>query len=156
MTSDAARNSSFGRQELSGTDKRFITRLCTVGICPTSQNDAVYLMNELPPDAHRNDCAPRRLLKALREAGSERKLSRQLGVNILYISQYFREGIEPTDQTENGRAVRVKMFLPKRKRKPRVIKPKPEQLTPEWFDGLRASAVKAMAKETRKALKVTR
>jgi hypothetical protein len=113
-------------------------------------------MSELPPNAHRNDCAPRRLLAALKDAGSERALSRRLGVNILYVSQLLRKGIEPTDQTEKGREIRVKLFLPKRKRKPRVMKPKPEPLTPEWWDGLRSKAVKAMARNTRKALKVTR
>lgn len=75
-------------------------------------------MKQMPLNDTRNDCAPPRLLKALAAAGSERALSRVLGVNILYVSQLLRRGIEPTDQTEKGREVRVKLFLPKRKRKP--------------------------------------
>jgi len=107
----------------------------------------------MPVNAHRNDCtktAPKRLLAALEDAGSERELSRRLGVNILYISQFLRKGVEPTDQTEKGRETRAKLFLPKRKRKPRV--PKPE----EWQGQKRIrNKINRMKRETQKALKVS-
>jgi hypothetical protein len=66
---------------------------------------------------------PARLIAAIQEAGSARKFAKQQGINILYVSQLLRDGIEPTDKTEKGRDVRVKLFLPRRKRKPRVTKP---------------------------------
>lgn len=83
-------------------------------------------MNDIPLNAHRN--VPAKLALALQEAGSERELSRRLGVNILYISQLLKDGIEPTDQTEKGRAVRVKLFLPKRKQKVKDPKPVDEEV----------------------------
>lgn len=93
-----------------------------------------------------------RVVKQYNEKGGfQRKLARRLDVNDLYIHNLLINGIEPTDQTANGRALRVKLFLPKRKRKPR--QPKPE----EWLGQKEVSkAVRSMVEKTRKALKVTR
>jgi len=102
-------------------------------------------MSEMPVNAHRNDfpeCTPKRLIKALCDAGSERELSRRLGVNILYVSQLLRKGIEPTDQTEKGRETRAKMFLPKRKRKMTARKPQ----------AALSKQIRSMARETADAV----
>lgn len=96
---------------------------------------------------------PPRLIKAIQRAGSERKFSKERGVNILYVSQLLKDGIEPTDKTEKGQAARVKLFLPRKKPKPQVVKTKPVPLTQEWWDELRKREIKAMAKETRESFK---
>ena len=41
------------------------------------------------------------------------------GVNHFYVSQLVRRGIEPDDKTENQQEVRVKLFLRRKKPKPR-------------------------------------
>jgi hypothetical protein len=109
-------------------------------------------MNKVPVFDHRNDfhkAAPKRLIKALEQAGSERKLSRILGVNILYVSQLLRSGIEPTDKTEKGRETRVKLYLTKRKKQIRVAKPE------EWCGQKQVKkAIRGMVKATKNALKV--
>ncbi len=88
--------------------------------------------------------APRRLIKAVQAAGSERKFSKARGVNILYVSQLLRKGIEPTDKTEKGRQMRVKLFLPARKKHP----PKPRKpLTPMQ------QKIEEMRQKTREALR---
>jgi len=95
---------------------------------------------------------PKKLVSALHKADwNRRALARQLGVNVFYINQMVNDGIEPTDQTENGRAVRVAIFLKAYKPKPHVKKepkPKPEQLSPEWWDQLRSKAVRSMVRRT--------
>jgi hypothetical protein len=96
--------------------------------------------------------APRKLISAIQKAGSERKFAKEQGVNILYVSQLLRDGIEPTDRTEKGRAARVKLFLPRKKPKPRQSQPKPDPVSSEWWDALRNCAVRAMAKRTRQAV----
>ena len=102
----------------------------------------------MPADDHRNDFpenAPRRLIEALQEAGGVRKLSRRLGVNIFYISQLLHKGIEPTDQTEKGRETRAKLFLPKRKPKPKISRPE------EWPGQKQVKkAIRRMVKQTNK------
>ena len=67
--------------------------------------------------------APRRLINAVIQAGSERMFARKCDIDHHYISQLLHAGIEPTDQTERGRDIRVMLFLPRRKRKAREIKP---------------------------------
>ena len=49
-----------------------------------------------------------------------RVLEQKLEVNFKYLHRMIKQGIEPNDTTEKLRAVRVKMFLPARKRKPRA------------------------------------
>jgi hypothetical protein len=61
---------------------------------------------------------PHELIRALRAAGSTRKLEKQIGVNNFYICKLLNEGIEPTNPE-----IRVKLFLDK-PRKPRRLTPK--------------------------------
>ena len=97
---------------------------------------------------------PRGLVSDFHKAGwNRRELARRLGVNVFYINQLFNDGIEPTDGTENGQAIRVKLHLPKKKRKAREKPPHPDPLTLEWWDELRKRAVRAMAKRTRLSMK---
>lgn len=101
---------------------------------------------KMPVNAHRNDFpknVPEPLICALREAGSERALSRRLGVNISYVSQLLQRGIEPTSKTANGRKVRAKLFLPGRTYKK----------ADEHTKRIRRK-VNRMARETKKALEM--
>lgn len=50
----------------------------------------------------------------MHEHGSMRILAVKLGVNIKYLSDLLARGIEPTDKTVKGRAVREKLFLKNR------------------------------------------
>ena len=75
--------------------------------------------------------APPRLIKALRKAGSFHKLADELNINIKYVHELIRKGIEPTDRTEHGRETRARLYLPRRKRK--TSKPrKPPKVKPPW------------------------
>jgi hypothetical protein len=58
---------------------------------------------------------------------SDRQVARELGINQYYVSQLVRHGIEPTDKTITGQSVRMQLFLPRIKPKPRT--PKPEEWT---------------------------
>lgn len=49
-------------------------------------------------------------------------LAEQIGVNVGHLHKLIRRGIEPTDKTEKGQAARAAMFLPRHKRKTRVVK----------------------------------
>jgi hypothetical protein len=49
-------------------------------------------------------------------------LAEKIGVNVRYLQYMIKKGIEPNDTTEKLREVRVKMFLPARKRKPRAAR----------------------------------
>lgn len=63
---------------------------------------------------------PKRLVSEFHKAGwNERELARRRGVNILYVSQLIRHGIEPTDRTVKGQETRAKLYLPRLKPKPR-------------------------------------
>lgn len=89
--------------------------------------------------------APRRLVTALHKAGwNERELARQRKVNISYVSKLLRLGEEPTDRTEKGQEMRVKLFLPKRKPKPRIERAP----LPEWLVRVKKK-IAYMAKQTR-------
>lgn len=88
----------------------------------------------------------RRLIKALEEAGSERALSRKLDLNISYVSQLLKDGTEPTDKTEKGRAARVKLFLPRKKPKPRIVKERPAAPSQEWWERVAKQGVRVMVK----------
>lgn len=98
------------------------------------------------------DHAPKRLIKALQEAGSERKLAKKLDVNISYISNYLRRGIEPTDKTERGREIRAKLFLPRSKRRPYIKKDAPTPPSPEWWERVEKHSIRVMVRETRRAV----
>lgn len=58
-----------------------------------------------------------------------REIARRLGVNPRYVHDYLTNGIEPPDTTEQGRRVRVAMFLREHKPKPRG---KREEKPEEW------------------------
>lgn len=62
--------------------------------------------------------APRRLITAVRRAGSERKFALACGINQSYVSQLLHRGIEPGNPD-----IREKLFLPRRKRTHRAEKP---------------------------------
>lgn len=61
---------------------------------------------------------PKNLISAIDEIGSQRKFAKKVKINDSYVNRLLKHGIEPTDKTERGRVIRVKLFLPKRKFKP--------------------------------------
>lgn len=99
---------------------------------------------------------PRKLIKAFRAAAcNTRRLEKEIGVNNYFICKLLNEGIEPTDQTEKGRAARVKLFLKEYKPKPRVKrppKPHPDPLTSDWWSELRKRATSSMVRRTNDAV----
>lgn len=95
-------------------------------------------MNDFHPNT------PKKLITALTRVGSERKYAKAESINISYVSQLTRHGIEPTDKTANGRAIRMKLFLPCRKRKPSTKPP-----VPTWVRDIR-KRIATMAKDTRR------
>jgi len=92
-------------------------------------------MKKYRPKIHPNAC--RKLVRFFRQVKREtgqwniRETARRLDVNQKYVQENLIHGIEPTDATESGRAVRVKIFLKAYKPKPR--KPKAPDLRPEWL-----------------------
>lgn len=96
----------------------------------------------MKPTIHPN--TPPRLRAAFRRAKNMRGegykidvLAKQLGVNIYYLFQLIKKGIEPNDTTNKLQAVRVKMFLPRKKRRPskrKQTEPLPEHL--RWWRSL--------------------
>ena len=77
-----------------------------------------------------------------------KETGRRLGVNDKYLHDALR-GLEPTDKTENGQSIRMKLGYPKRKRKqcaPRIS-------IPDWLKPIRRG-IRAMSKNTRGALKI--
>lgn len=64
--------------------------------------------------------APKRLVAAFRKKASCQRLADDLEVNVQYVYRLLFDGIEPTDKTPTGQAVRVKLFLTKTIRKPRA------------------------------------
>lgn len=62
--------------------------------------------------------APTRLIDAVNRAGGVRKFASQIGINHSYVSQLLHHGIEPGNED-----IRVKLFLPRKKRKKREMKP---------------------------------
>lgn len=110
-------------------------------------------MKKYRPHIHPNAC--RKLVKFFRQVKREtgtwniRETARRLGVNQKYVQENLIHGIEPTDATESGRAVRVKIFLKERKPKPRVIKPK--VILPDWLMR-RKRAIRQLVKDTNDAV----
>lgn len=101
-------------------------------------------------NAHPN--APKKLIAALKQAGSERKYAKEKNINISYVSQLLKHGIEPTDRTANGRDIRVKLFLPKRKPKPRIAKERPVAASQEWWERVAKQGVRVMVKLMKKSV----
>lgn len=46
------------------------------------------------------------------EGGYQRKLARELDINMKYLNDLLVKGIEPTSKTKKGREARKKLFLP--------------------------------------------
>ena len=83
------------------------------------------------PFIHPN--TPPKLVAKFKKCGYVmRKLADELGINMFYISQLITHGAEPTDKTQRGREIRVKLFLPRRVHKSkRSSKPMPDYL--RWW-----------------------
>jgi hypothetical protein len=108
-------------------------------------------MTDLPVNAPRKpyaERAKRKLSTAIAKDGSARKFARRVDVNILYVTQFLKDGVEPTDQTEKGRAARVKIFLPKWKPRPR------KNIGPRYLPGERKvrHIITVMARRTEKEI----
>jgi hypothetical protein len=96
---------------------------------------------------------PRRLIRELHRVGwSQRELSRLRKVNQGDISRLLKKGIEPTDATEHGREIRVRMYLPKHKRKPRAVKELAPAPSLEWWERVEKKAISVMVKKTKSAV----
>lgn len=65
-------------------------------------------------------------LHVKRETGkcTIRELARRLEINPKYLHDYLKKGIEPTDKTEHGQSLRIKLGLAKHKHRDRSNKPK--------------------------------
>lgn len=101
-------------------------------------------MSDFYKTKHIHKNTPRRLVTEFHRCEwNMRQLSKVLDVNILYVSQLIRHGMEPTDKTEKGRSVRVKLFLPRWKPKPHKVR--------EWLPGERDAKKKiaGLARNTR-------
>lgn len=64
-----------------------------------------------------------------------REIARRLDVNNRYVTQYIQEGKVPPNTTEEGRQVRLKMWID-RPRKPRRVTPRSLKDTPDaeaWY-----------------------
>jgi hypothetical protein len=73
---------------------------------------------------------PPKLVKLLRKCGSFHKAAEEIEVNVYWIFQLVRHGIEPTDRTPKGRETRHRLGL--HRYKPRG-KPKPSQPRTEYL-----------------------
>lgn len=94
---------------------------------------------------------PAKLIAELQAVGwNERALSRGLGVNILFVSQLIKDGIEPTDKTTKGQATREKLFLPRLAKKKRKKQTHPHR----WLPGERKMTIRIgrMAQQTNDAV----
>ena len=69
---------------------------------------------------------PRRLIREwhVKYQWNMREMARKKKINVFYVSQLVRDGIEPTDRTEKGRHARVALCLKARKPRQRIVKPK--------------------------------
>jgi hypothetical protein len=68
-----------------------------------------------------------------------RVLEHNLGVNFKYLHLLIKKGIEPNDSTPKLQEIRVKMFLPAKKRKARTV-PTEKPAMPEhraWWNTLK-------------------
>ena len=85
---------------------------------------------------------PPKLVAAFKKAGSYHALAEEIKVNVWFIHRLMAQGIEPGDRTPKSREIRRRMFMTKYKRRNRKRAPQ----TPMQ------KAIRAMAKETRKAI----
>lgn len=90
---------------------------------------------------------PPKLVSAFRKAKNNKGqgykwhvLEENIGVNVKILHDLIAYGKEPTDRTEHGRATRVKIFLPRRKRRKRGEPTRPYTEPPEeikWWRSLK-------------------
>ncbi len=87
---------------------------------------------------------PRKLAKIVKEQnGRYWKIAEACeGINVSYVYKYLKYGIEPINEE-----VRVKMFLPKRQRKPR----QPKEPMPEWLKKVKRD-IRRMIKENNESI----
>jgi len=112
---------------------------------------------------HIDPAAPRRLVAAYHQAAwNQRELARRLQVNQGDISRLICRGIEPTDRTTHGQEIRVKLFLPRLKPRPKVQQPPRPPRLPKWFYKTeeavqwftkKRETIKQMSRETRQSVK---
>ena len=75
---------------------------------------------------------PPKLLQDFERAGSYHKLAKELEINVSYVYNFLRKGIEPPDTTPRLRKIRRAMHLPSYKRKPgRRKQPTPDHM--KWW-----------------------
>jgi hypothetical protein len=74
---------------------------------------------------------PRKLIKAIEQIGSQRKFAKKLNINDSYVNRLMKHGTEPTDNTEYGKEIRVKLFLPRKRVQHKTGAPKYDR--PAWL-----------------------
>ena len=78
---------------------------------------------------------PPKLLEQFEQAGSYHKLANKLEINVSYVYNLLKKGIEPPDTTPRLRNIRRALHLPSHKRRPRRHKqPAPEHM--KWWRSL--------------------
>ena len=108
-------------------------------------------MRKIKPFIH--PATPPKLVSAFRKAKNRKGegykihiLAEDMQINVRYLFDLIANGKEPTDQTENGRAIRVKMFLPRRKHRKRGEAVRQYTEPPEyikWWRSLKKAARRA-------------
>ncbi len=91
---------------------------------------------------------PKMLVRELRRAGSVRGLATQIGVNHYYVQRLLKHGEEPSDKSPKSQALRVKLFLPRYKRKARG----PQPPLPAWLKKVKKK-IQTMRAETKQAIR---
>src|SRR5688572_27611691 len=98
-------------------------------------------MDKTLDNIHTN--APKRLVSLWRKLASDREVADHQGINHFYVSQLLWREMEPDDKTGNQQEIRAKLFLRRKKPKPR----KPV----EWNQ--RRAIIEAMSNVTKQALR---
>jgi len=108
-------------------------------------------MRKIKPFIH--PATPPKLVSAFRKAKNKKGdgykwhiLEENIGVNVKLLHDLIHYGKEPTDRTENGRSTRVKLFLPRRKRRKRGEPVRQYTEPPEeikWWRSLKKDARRA-------------
>lgn len=102
---------------------------------------------------------PHKTRRAIRQHGpSYHRIAAALDINVSYVYDFLKHSKEPSDRTDAGRAVRVKMGLPRRKRRPRdrSIVAKPGQVTLPEYERWWRKLPKAVRAELKRQLWTTR
>lgn len=102
---------------------------------------------------------PHKTRRAIREHGPRyRPIARALGVNVRYVHDLLKYSKEPSDTTEPGRAVRVRMGFPRRMRRKRdgSIVAEPGRVTLPEYERWWRRLPKAVRAELKRQLWTTR